>query len=245
MTVLKNRQITVLDLDFTTLASQTFSANQNYTIGGYTWTKVNTANETAAATLNSNGLTFTPVSATDYVTATRTLPGLFMALQQVIPGFRGDMGVRVWAYNSSINNAANFDLAVLAVDTNSTAYSYVYKRGTAAGGAGATSIINVNSVNASGNVNDLYAIGAANNVMVLEIPSITGSHWRSFRGSFSGNNWPRMEELTQHNSYTLTGTANTSGVTPQNLGVFLGAQRAGSGTSLTVRFARLRIDLLL
>jgi hypothetical protein len=237
--------VTVLDLDLTVQGSQTFSANQNYTIGGYTFTKINTASEASAATLGNTGITITPSATNDYVTSTRTVPGLFAGLQQFVPGLRGDMGVRIWAYNSSINNAANFDNAIMALDTGTMSYSYCYKRGTGTTGAGSQSFMTVNSVASSGLIADLFTPGTTNNVMVMEIPSITGSAWRAFRGGFSGNNWPRMEELTQHNSYTLTGTVNTTGVTPQSLGVLLAAQRAGSATSLTVKFARLRIDLLL
>lgn len=245
MTVLKSSQVTVLDMDFTTLGSQTFSANQNYTVGGYTWTKINTANETTAATLSSSGLTFVPVSATDYFSATRTLPGLLLPFQQIVPGFRGDMGVRIWAYNSANNAAANFDNAVMAVENSAITYSYGMIRGFTSGGQGSAVRLSVNNANPSGQVNDLFTLGTTNNVMVLEIPSITGSHWRSFRGAFAGNSWPRMEELTQHNSYMQTGTVVTTAVTPQSLCVLLGAVRAASGTALTVRFARLRVDLLL
>lgn len=244
MTVLKSRQITVMDLDFTVQGSQTFSANQIYTIGGFPFTKINTANETTPSTLDSTGVTFVPVSATDYTAATRTVPGLFLPLQKVIPSFRADMGLRIWAYNSSINNAANFDNAIMAVDTGSMAYSYVMKRGTGTTGAGSQVWIVQNSTNGT-LVADLYTPNTTNNVIVLEIPSYSGSAWRAFRGAFTGNNWPAMESLTQHNSFNTTGAINTTGITPQSLGVLLAAQRATSVTALTVKFARLRIDLLL
>jgi hypothetical protein len=245
MTFLKSNQVTVLDLDFTTQGTQTFSSNIVYTIGGYPFTKINSANETTASTLDSTGITFVPISATDYFTTVRTLPGLHLPLQKVIPSFRGDMGLRIWAYNSSNNAAANFDNAVMAMDTGSNAYSYGYRRGFSSTGAGATGLMTINSANPTGQIVDLFTLGTGNNVMVLEIPSITGSSWRSFRGAFAGNYWPAMETLTQHQSYTLTGTIVTTGVTPQSLGVFLGAMRATSATALTVKFARLRIDLLL
>jgi hypothetical protein len=133
----------------------------------------------------------------------------------------------------------------MAVETGSMAYSYGQIRGFTSTGQGSSTRLSVNSANPSGQINDLFTLGTTNNVMVLEIPSVTGSAWRAFRGSYAGNYWPLMETLTQHQSYTLSGTIVTTGVTPQSLGILLGAIRAASGTALTVRFARLRIDLLL
>jgi hypothetical protein len=38
------------------------------------------------------------------------------------------------------------------------------------------------------------------------------------------------------------GTQNTDNLTVNNLGILLGAQRAGSGTALVVRYARLKVE---
>jgi hypothetical protein len=244
MTVRKFQQQTVLDMDFTVLGTQLFSANQSYTIGGLSWTKFNTASEQNPAALDNTGITFTPLSASDYNGATRTIPGLHLPFYQFIPGFRADMGVRIWAYNSANNGTASFDNAVLAVDTNSTSYGYIIKRGFGTTGQGSQTYLGANAVNISGFISDLFTMSLSNNVMVLEIPSITGSHWRSFRGSYTGGYWPLMEALTQHNSYTFNATVNTTGVTPQSLGVVLAGQRAASGSPFSCKFARLRVDLL-
>jgi hypothetical protein len=244
MTFHKFRQQTVLDVDFTVLGTQLFSANQNYTIGGLSWNKFNTANEQNPAALDNTGITFTPLSTSDYNGATRTVPGLHLPFYRFVPGFREDMGVRIWAYNSANNGTASFDNAVMGVDTNSTAYGYVQKRGFGTTGQGSQTYLGANASNISGFVSDLYTMSTSNNVMVLEIPSITGSAWRAFRGSYAGNYWPAMEALTQHNSYTFSATVNTTAVTPQSLGVFLAGQRATSASPFSCKFARLRVDLL-
>jgi len=244
MTFQKGSQTTVLDLNLTRLGNLVMSANQSYSIGGLTLTKFNTASEQNPATFDVTGLTFMPLSASDYNGATRTMPGVHIPFFRFIPGFRGDMGVRVWAYVSDNNPAASFDNPILAVDTNSTSYGYVMKRGFGTAGQGVQVYLGANAVNASGFISDNVTSTIQSHVMVLEIPSITGSVWKSFRGAYTNNDWPRMETLTQHNSYRFNATVNTTGVTPQSLGVVLAGQRATSATPYYCKFARLRVDLI-
>jgi len=236
---------TALDLDFTAQGTQTLSSNTTYTIGGLSWTKTNSANEAASATIDSNGLTFQPSSATDLNGATLTLPGIHCLLKNIIPNFDLSMGIRVTIYNSSLNNAANYDNAVVGISTNNTTFGVHVKRGHGTSGQGFQSTYTRSGANVSGFISSGLAPSSTNDCLVIEIPEIGNFRgFKTYDGDYS-TGFPNMSAVSPHKGYLVaTGTQNNDDLTINNLGIFLGAQRAGSGTSLVVRYARIKVEYM-
>ncbi len=233
-----------MDLDLTAQGSQTFTSDGTYTIGAYTFTKFNSANEVTHATLSSSGITFTPASTSDYNTG-KTYPGLYVDLASLLPLYDPSISVRVWAYNSAGNFSANYDNAVLSLDTgeNATSYGYGYKRGYGTAGVGVATFFEYNNSNNSGFVSDLFSISSSNNVMVLEVSKLSSyPQFFSYRGSYSSG-WPTLASLTIQQVWTSSSSSNNWELANgKTLKAGIGAQRSGSGTSLVVTFARLRVD---
>jgi hypothetical protein len=190
--------------------------------------------------VGATGLTIQPASTTDYNGATRTFPGLMLDLTAVIPNYDPSMAVRVWLYNSALNNSANYDNAILALDTGNTNFGYVVKRGHGTAGTGGQSFLEIAATNSSGFVSDSYTPDGTNQVMVLETPGIDEARYTTYRGNYSAG-FPAASALVVQKSYAANGTIDTSQLTT-SLKAVIGAQRAGSGTSLVASFARIKVE---
>lgn len=232
--------ISPLDLDLTAQTPQTLSTDGTYSIGGLNWTKFNTAGEAAAMTIDTTGLTIQPASATDYNGVNRTFPGLMLDLAAIIPNYDPSMAVKITLYNSALNNTSIYDNAILALDTGNTNFGYVLKRGNGTTGLGGQSFLNVAGNNVSGFVSDSYTPDGTNQVMVLEIPGINQGQYTTYRGNYSGG-FPAPGALTVQKSYAASGSIDTSQLTT-SMKVVIGAQRAGSGTSLVAKFSRIKVE---
>lgn len=233
---------TALDLDLTTQGSQTFSTNGNYTIAGLTFNKTNSANDASAPTLDSTGLTFQPGSTSDY-NGSRTMPAMFLKFADVIPNFDLSMDVRVTVYNSALNNTNNYDCSIVAVDTNSTTFGVGIKRGHGTAGVGFQSFYNKGGSNVSGFISSGSAPSSSNNVIVIETPQIGNlTKYKTYDGAYPAA-FTSPSVWNPHKGYAVaTGTLSNDDVLASALGLTLGAQRAGSGTSLVVKFARIKIE---
>ncbi len=252
--------VTAYDVDLTAQGSQSLSADQNYTINSKTWTKVNSNCDNVAMALTSGvGLVIQPKNggaASNYdiqAGAQRTCPLLSLPLAQIGTVLTQDFGVRIWVYNSVTNAAANFDNAVFGLDNASgaqaTNISYVGVRGYTAASTIGIGCQTYYTSGASGTARqawfatDALTIGAANNVAVLEIPSLAGTTARLRYGSYSSG-WPTEANLITGRTGVGAGLANITGLTPALMQVVLGAMRFNSATAFSTTFARLRVDYL-
>lgn len=108
---------TALDLDFTTLPTQSLAIDTTFNIGtspifntALVWTKVNSASDSSAmAITNGTGLVITPISASNISGSTFTAPALRIQLNSIIPDWTVFMPFRIWIWESASNEAANND----------------------------------------------------------------------------------------------------------------------------------------
>lgn len=108
--------VTTLDLDFTVQSSQTLGSDAAFTVGGLSWTKMNSANDaTAMAVTNGAGLVITPNSTSNISSSTMTAPLLRIPMTTIIPNFTMMTPFRIWAWVSASNEAANFDEATFGI----------------------------------------------------------------------------------------------------------------------------------
>lgn len=231
-----------MDCDLTAQGTATFATDTTYSLCGTTITKFNSANDSVAANVGATGLVFTPVNGTDYNGGTRSFIGIYVDLATLIPTYDPGMHVRASAYVSSQNFTANYDGAVIAIESGDTTMSYVMKYGYGTTSLGQQALFNYNAINTSGFMSESLTPGSTNNVMVLDVPNMGVPQFTSFHGGYSAG-WPLGSALKQHRIYT--GPAATEDYTlmsGKTYKVSLGAQRAGSGTSLVVKFSRIKIE---
>lgn len=232
---------TAYDLDFSAQGTQSLSTDTTYTIDGKVWTKQNSTNDnTAMALTNGSGVVIIPKSTSDYNGATRTLPLLCLPILSVIPTFdRYSQGLRVWIYTSSTNYAASFDSVSLSIDTLDSTYVLDIKNGFNTTGQGQSKYIGTNNVNTSGFVNSAKYI--ADNVQMLQADLVWGIRLTGFSGTYSSG-WPAISAMHSHASATLSNPAQGADAGQLPLSTCIGAQRAASGTALSVTIARIRWD---
>lgn len=243
-----NAWITALDLDFTSESSQTLTSNGNYTIGGLTWTKENSTNDNVAmAVTNGSGLVIQPKNTSDYNGTTRTLPLIHTSLAGILPNIQPTTPVRIWLYVSAENISANYDGVKYGIETvnpnpksNSTLSGFHYSasspyKGQLYGGA------YNNGTSMSWGV-----APTSDNCQCLElIRGIAGMQFLFMSGVWSSG-WPSVTALHMQAESVLT--SGFQGI--EYLGscndwrLFIGGQRAGSGTALSLTIARLRVQYL-
>lgn len=114
--------VTAIDLDFSAEANQTLSSDTTYSIGGVTWTKVNSsADRVAMAVVNGSGLVIQPNAGSSIYNGTsRTCPYLYADMASIIPGFYLDIPLRIWLYVSVDNITASGDGCGMSLDNLST-----------------------------------------------------------------------------------------------------------------------------
>lgn len=239
---------TVLDLDFTAQTTQTLSPDTTYSIGGLTFTKRNSANETANTVLtNGTGISFTPSTAGDFINSTRSFPYLFLPFSQLpMPNLDWSSGIRVWAYISASNAAANFDNSILAVggDSNSDWYYATFRGFNASQGLWLR-----RTINASTTTSGVFGVTLSNSafqVMGLTVDSLWGATMHGNLTTGTGSPWPTyvrpMNMITDGTGAQTDGFAGNS-LTPGAMGLWFGAMRPTSGTAFVSTIARLRVDV--
>lgn len=230
--------ITALDYDFTAQGSQTLASDGPFTIGGVTWTKVNSTHEQSAMTMSAaSGLLIQPKGdGSNYNESNWTAPGLQVPLTQIIPTLEFGMQLRVWAYNSANNSAANFDGATLAIDYL-THSNYLMVRGYSSGQYFYISVGNNGSV-PSGVAADVTNL--TDNVFVMTIPSFGHLHAQSKGGTWSSG-FPAANTLHSHASVLQTAIMSNMGL-PSNWSASLYGVRVSSGTALQIGWSRLKIE---
>lgn len=244
-TYLSNVWQTALEIDFTAQTTQTFTSDGTYTIAGYTWTKINSANETAHTVLtNGTGIVWTPSSTGDLYTTTRTLPALTINLSTYIPNFTLDTPIRVWLYESTSNEAQDYDSCVLAIERPSSNTNYVLKRGHA-GSLVQNATANFNGAN-QGQTNST-GVYTGNGVMLIEcsdgVASLKARHLVGvYNNGFPG--YPVLQSVGNLNGETGMNDVQWVGKAA-DWDVLIGAHRAGSGNnSYTATINRIRIEYI-
>ena len=250
---------TALDLDFAAQESQTINADGNWTIGGLTFRKLWTAYEDSAMLLtNGTGIIIHPTQGGDNSSCLaewrgdfRRLPMLALNIQQVIADFAPDTPIRAWAYNSANNAAANYDAAILALDTyntgvrNSFFYSLWREFNATTGHK-----VRINISRANYGTESHIATYFAQDVMVIDLPcGVMGGFGTAYCGTWSAG-WPAFSTLQPLFTFNVWGSSNGLAFmasakicyAPSTWDVFLAAQRDGSANALNVTFANLRID---
>lgn len=243
-TTVSNVWQTALEIDFTAQPTQTLGTDGSVSFAGYTWTKINSANE-RSATVNTlgTGLVWSPGSTGDLYQSTRTMPGLTLNLASVIPNFSLDTPLRVWLYESTSNESQNYDSCVIAVERPASNTNYVLKR-SYAGGTVQNCSANFNGSN-QGQTNSTGVY--SNNVIVVEMSQgVSALRARHLVGTYS-NGFPGYSSLTSVGNLN----AETGMNDVQWLGkaadwdLLIGSHRAGSGNnSYTATIARIKIEYL-
>jgi hypothetical protein len=249
--------ITALDFDFSAQANQTLSAGDTqYTIGGLQFFKSNSAGEAAPMAVNAgSGLTIQPVSNTDYSSTVRTAPILWLPFSQIasLANLEWSNGIRVWHYIEADNGAANFDNSLGGIDANDAGtLAWILNRGHGTASICMTGENLINAGTPNGFVpGNALTLGAANNVFMMEVPRLLGTQFNTYFGAFSAAaGLPPAHAMSSYvmNQSGATASAAFSApvppksITPQSLGVFCSAKRAGSATAYSVTFGRIRVD---
>jgi hypothetical protein len=234
---------TYLDLDLTVQGTQTVSADGAFSFAGMTWTKGNSTNEATHLQITSaTGVVFKPASTSLYSAGIRTLPYMWLPLNQIggLAGLNWQSRLRLWANVSVDNCTANADNSVIAIDNNAATLDYVGFRGFNSS-QGANGYCGVGSTTLVGST---LTLGAGNRVMMIEIDLS-----RFAISVFVGSNaiiWPDPSTMSLMGVQVLTNTnlATTGFANPfSTMGILLGAQRNASATSLSITYANLRLDV--
>ncbi len=235
---------TALDFDFTAQTTQTLSTDGTYNIGGISFTKINSANDSSPMTItNGQGLVITPVSNTDYHNTTRTLPALNVSLSSIIPNFDINVPIRVWVYVSSDNASNNYDFFRFAIE-NGTNYNFYISRGYATGTYAGNTGISIGS-NISGVDQGDYSNSSvySNNVLVAELATgVASGYFLGFAGTY-GTTWPAFSSLlAMGRSEPANQALNAVTGSASNWNILIGALRAGSATNYVVKVARIKVE---
>jgi len=241
---------TVYDINFTAESSQTFSADQNYTMGGATWVKQGTSYEDSAASVGSGGLVIRPNQTSDWnITGSgRNLPMLKLPIKNAFSGFSMPSRLRVWAYNPSNDAANNYEDAVITVGSGDSTLEFVVKRGRGLSGNGLSPAYTSTVVRGNNYLDNVMTLGTSNDVIVFDIPSLYMANFKVYYGAYTANGWPGLGSMSlalpwDYYASNLVSASILTALASDKVSVCLGAQRSGSGTAYTVRFDRLRIDV--
>jgi len=192
---------TVYTVDFSSLATQSFTANGNYTIDGKTWTVENFANATSAGVVNGTGIRLVcNTNSTDYINSTRTALLVKTKIKQLFPSF--DLSVhqvRISAYYSHVADS-NFENTGIGIEDHSSpmSLSYAMLRGTDANGWQARLTDNNSSTTASPDLTNV-----TDSVIQFTFFSPTEVEVRS--GVYSSG-YPSQENTRARRKWTLTNT---------------------------------------
>lgn len=227
-------------LDFTLQASQSLATDGNYTIGGATLTKVNSANDATPMVLTlGTGVVVKPVASTQFFAGTRTAPMLLLDLAAIIPSFSATTEVEISAYWSAQNPTANFDEAFIGIDTG-TVMPIAWRAGIAFNAAKGQQIVATFNGGGVGSVNQT-ASGNADVVEILTLPTGVGQVQGTLVSSataYAAGVWP----IGTFRCNTNAGGGGANNLpTSQSFLFAMGAQRQGSATAFSATLAAIRV----
>ena len=236
----------VFDFDFTAQPNQTLSPDGNYVIGGKTWTKANSANETANTVITAGtGLVFHPNGASNYDQAlnNRSAPWLWLPFSQLtIPtGFTFGSRYRLFlSLGAGTNFAATFDGCFFGLqDQNGTVVASVQNVG--ASGTGLAGFYTGNW----GGTRWSTGQSAATQLTALHVSTVyPGQSTLAYSGTLAaGAAFPSAASFVNPAIQFNSENGDQGTLTINQLGLLIGAKRAGSGTALTVVVQRVRLEL--
>ena len=229
--------ITALNLDFTLEGSQTLTTDGNYTIGGKTWIKGNSAGDsTAMAVTGGVGLVIIPKQATNISGATFSDPYLRIPLTTLIPLVTPFTPIRITMYVSANNLAADNDHVGGLIMNHTTPTDMNFFGGLKFATARcAMDEVNMAATNQGGTV-----ANAADTVLLLslEVGMIGG---RCEVASKTYSVWPPNPALLvpQYRFVIPSGPPTMAAISNFSFG--LAAGRNGSGTALSCTIAKVMV----
>jgi hypothetical protein len=239
---------TVLDLDFSAEPNQTLSPDGNYTIGGLSWTKFNSAADSVAmAIVNGSGLVQQPAAATDHYTTVRSLPGISIPLTSLISTLDPGTRFRFWVYIPVGNWAANYDFTDVWIENPATNTWQALRKNWWSPTAGALAAIHMYNGADQGAI---YNTNITSDVLRLDLIGGLGSLQASWAHGAWSSGWPTPNSLIPYAYREAGGTMHNlyAGATPiinapTSWNLCIGSARAGSGTALSVTIARLKVEV--
>lgn len=243
MTLLASQRgwYTVMDLDFTSLGTISLATNGTYNLGGYTWTKLNSAQDSVAAGIDSTGLAFTPTNSpnTNYSSSPslRNLPLLTIPLTSAVPNFNLSTGIRVWVYNSVLTATQNYQISMVGVDNGTPSYNRHVKRGYSGTNIVYSAVAN-NSVEFV-QATTAVATNSSSNVLMFELPQFNINLMNAYFGSYSSG-FPQLSSMTMLKPPLPTAWDPTA-YTLANSVILLGGLVV-SGAPTVMKFARIKVE---
>lgn len=242
-----------LDIDFSAQGSQTLNADTTYTIGGVTWTKVNSSNDNVSmAVTNGSGLVIQPKQTTVYTAASRTAPYIKTPLSGFLPSAQYQrIALRVWIYISADNMAAVGDTCEAWLDnlggTTTVTQSFGLGRQMTTGPAGRC-FVEANYPSTGSTLlpsSTNTTLASSNRVLMLEIEmGIVNGVYSAWKGTYSAG-WPAesaLLPLVKSPGANITWNDSQDVITGLPVNLCLTAWRNGSVTALSATIARIRVD---
>jgi hypothetical protein len=228
--------------DWTAQSTQTFSSDTTVSVGGVTWTTVNTANASPSVNvLNGTGLVITPVSSTQFQLGTaRTAPMMMVNLSQVIPGFSFNTPLEISAYWTTGSPAANFDCVFCGLD-DGAALQLGFRAGLAFDSGACQQLLSM--INGGYITREETTVGLSDTLEVVTWPMgivMPNANLTSNTGSQTGGVWPGVQFRTNLVGSQYSGGSSWQSDITKYYACF-GAQRQGSATNLIATLAAVRI----
>lgn len=233
---------TALDVNFGSLPTTSFASDGSISLGGYTWTKSNSANDrTSLTNSNGSGLTWFPTggdtSSTIYLPFTSFIPANALLWSTAI---------RVWVYIQSQNFSHNTDQASVYIETSggTSWYEAIYGVN-ASNKAVLTLVAAANSTSPSETLS--AAPGTSTNVMLMEVPALDSGVCRYLSGQYNTSVFPTEAGALY---YAMTADGGTvafqdptaGGILLSGLGIALNVHANASSAALSVTIGRIRVD---
>lgn len=227
---------TVLDINFSELPNQSFATDTTYTVGGYTWTKINSTNDNSTAQIvNGTGLQFTPKTGCDWY-ASRTAPSLLIPVSTLISNFDFSTPWRIWVYGSYASQGTN-DALVSGIEAG----AYTNNWGNYYGNTSGVNDYTVATVFNAGQGGFVQSASTnTSNVGLQVMPlGVQGQQQISLTGTYSSG-WPSINSLVPTCTQLIT-SVNSQSITASTYNFFFGARKASSN-AFVATFIRIRID---
>jgi len=232
---------TAFNIDLAAQGSQALNANTTYTIDSVVFTKFNSANDsTAMALTNGAGIVMIPASASDWYGGTHTAPGLSVPLSTVIPSFTHRTPFRVWTYVSAQNFGGNYDNLKIGLRTATPNGQIACSYGSVGGAQAVPGYISTFNGSGQGFAGVNSAPFTSHNVILIEFPEGVASARALISSGVWSAGWPTsmfpVANIVSYGNFVWYQAA-------MNTWLFEWvAQRAGSGTALSVTIANIKME---
>ena len=239
---------TLIDLDFTALATQSLATDGSKTIGGLTWTKGNSTNDSTAMVItNGTGLVITPKSSTDQTggSTSTSAPFLWIALSTLgLSSVSWLSRFKVFLSIGADNNAANTDsvwvgLSTLPVSGTAVKYNCNIHRGHIGSTANCAQIVCTS-------IAQLQGVAAIDKTLLLSVDPLATMVAQGFvSGALAAGAAFPAENTFKPACRITQGPVNDispGGALPTDVGLLLSASRINSATAYVTTIQRVRID---